>query len=937
MKKINFRLTHFFMCIVPFVIFIPVILSNFFIVKADTDSRMWLLLFVIISAVICIELFLFIKPFFNTWNIKKPISITIHILSVLLSIVLLLFTIINIEELFPAFNNLSRPLIMQQFLFTLGVIALPVFYHLGCLAAISAEKNSFRIVWRQFILPAALPLLGVLFYWFLVTGDGIDSEGLLYIVIVLAVLYPISFFFFLIRALYIFIKSKKVFSLKIKIPFTLLFCLVFPLLGLYLNNKVASFALGNFSHPVFYIIPVLISGLLILSFSKNRYIRLITFALKSLTFIYSLYFFLIFLPFFPLSGLFLIVFGAGFLIMSPVILFFIHFKSLRADFIWLRNHYNKRILVSLIIISSLLIPGAVMSKMFSDKTVLTRALDFIDIPLHEYDNSVHDSVDSVTTKQLAGILAFHDKYIAGNRRMNFISNPGNIPCISALYKKIVLNNFSLGLETIKKLKRFYFGKKSNHVLPVINPSGESFETKVIDFSTEWDEDLKLNKSWVHFETRADTFRREFITHFNINDSVFVHDMYLDISGTREYGLLAERKVSEWVYNSLTSRSIDPAIINYVDSDTLSLKIFPVTQENNRTFGIEFYHFEKFTLDFDGNILSLADNNTNASENTDDAVFLTKGNTAIKKSPVYYFISDYSKNSSRKKSKNKSKNISLKIQEFLLRYGLPGDLSRSYIVAANNRYAAWTKNEYWYEGLESFPVEGGFMAVQLLQSLLLDYTLLNESDSFPVFVFLDGFDLDINEMKDLEPYFTIIPEGLFIYSYGKLQKYSTNEKQTTINLDVINYDKFLELSDQMEINYKEVKKSYDLVTLSRDWKTVFSNTEFISPDKETLEQLNKLNKVYYLTNKDRNSLWRRNINAAFNLHILTPFTSFISLEEEYQKNVLLQKQNEFLKGDHKLSTGNESIRMAGPVDAAAFALVIVFAVILVFRKRKEKNN
>ena len=178
MKKINFRLTHFFMCIVPFVIFIPVILSNFFIVKADTDSRMWLLLFVIISAVICIELFLFIKPFFNTWNIKKPISITIHILSVLLSIVLLLFTIINIEELFPAFNNLSRPLIMQQFLFTLGVIALPVFYHLGCLAAISAEKNSFRIVWRQFILPAALPLLGVLFYWFLVTGDGIDSEGL---------------------------------------------------------------------------------------------------------------------------------------------------------------------------------------------------------------------------------------------------------------------------------------------------------------------------------------------------------------------------------------------------------------------------------------------------------------------------------------------------------------------------------------------------------------------------------------------------------------------------------------------------------------------------------------------------------------------------------------------------------------------------------------
>ena len=186
----------------------------------------------------------------------------------------------------------------------------------------------------------------------------------------------------------------KNYELYWKVPFTILF----PIAGLLVNQGMDNM-FGNFESYWFYFIALFNGILICLPQSENKNIRLLQFIGKSALFGYTLYFFLIFLPFLPFSLLALIFFGAGFLMLAPLILFIIHTNSMFYDFQFLKNFIPKTILNSIIILGLLVFPIYFTIQFRFDKITLDETFNYLYTP--NYSSNY-----KIDTNSLANTLNF---------------------------------------------------------------------------------------------------------------------------------------------------------------------------------------------------------------------------------------------------------------------------------------------------------------------------------------------------------------------------------------------------------------------------------------------------------------------------------------------------------------------------------------------------
>ena len=87
--------------------------------------------------------------------------------------------------------------------------------------------------------------------------------------------------------------------------------------------------------------------------------------------------------------------------------------------------------------------------------------------------------------------------------------------------------------------------------------------------------------------------------------------------------------------------------------------------------------------------------------------------------------------------------------------------------------------------------------------------------------------------------------------------------------------------------------------------------------------------YVLDNKKSHADWVSFVSDSFQANIMTPFTSFIALENESQRKALLQKQQQVLHAAKAFDV-EEEIRMSEP---SLFVVIALLGLVVLARKKQ----
>lgn len=464
-----------------------------------------------------------------------------------------------------------------------------VFYAALLLASAPLPISRSRDVGLTFLL-----LLGIPFFWFCVGRLFSWWVGLSeYFVVPAFVLATILCVMALLRLLVF---------LAVWFPFKggvaqgiliFLVSLAAPIGGLLLNQSIPF--PSDFQDPWVYGMTI-INGLLLLvprlggqAFNRGLWL------LRCALFPFSIYFFVVFLPFLPLSLLAIVAAGAGFLMLAPTGLFLIHLRELihgwRED--WKGSTRLKPFLLGAI--AFLLIPGFYTLGALRDRRDLNQAIEFV----YEADHrgSTHFTGSLVSVKR--GLL-----------QLQRFKQGVQMPFLSDYYNSLVFGGLVLPDAKMNHIHRFFFGKDlepmkersmswfaagargsrgraSNERMTA--PPPRTVEIKDIQVARRIEGGCERAMVSLHLLNRGSS-QAESVTAIQIPEGVFVSGYWLHMGKERVPGRIFERKTAAWVYEMIRDQSRrDPGLLVYLRPELLQLSVFPFAGEEERITEIEFVY------------------------------------------------------------------------------------------------------------------------------------------------------------------------------------------------------------------------------------------------------------------------------------------------------------------------------------------------------------
>jgi hypothetical protein len=176
--------------------------------------------------------------------------------------------------------------------------------------------------------------------------------------IAVSILLMLAFLFFTIRGIFILTFIREDFFNKYRQLLKLIVVFAFPVAGLVANNDLLFNLIStDFSDPWFFILAIVNGIAISLPEKDHKKYRLVIFCIRTISFAYIIYFFLVFLPALPLSAMAILVFGLGLILMSPVILMVFQTKILVSDFVYLYRNYSRRTINIIFMISIFIVPA----------------------------------------------------------------------------------------------------------------------------------------------------------------------------------------------------------------------------------------------------------------------------------------------------------------------------------------------------------------------------------------------------------------------------------------------------------------------------------------------------------------------------------------------------------------------------------------------------
>jgi hypothetical protein len=193
----------------------------------------------------------------------------------------------------------------------------------------------------------------------------------------------LAFLFFTIRVIYVLTYIREDFFNKYRLLIKLMVVCAFPIVGLIANNDLL-FNLISTDHgdPWFFVLAIVNGIAISLPEKDHKKYRLLVFCIRSVSSAYILYFFLLFLPTLPLSAMSILVFGLGFILMSPIILMVFQTKILVGDFIYLYRNYSKRTINVIFMISIFIVPTIAGIVYVDELNFVKRSLGYVMIFLN---------------------------------------------------------------------------------------------------------------------------------------------------------------------------------------------------------------------------------------------------------------------------------------------------------------------------------------------------------------------------------------------------------------------------------------------------------------------------------------------------------------------------------------------------------------------------
>jgi hypothetical protein len=372
--------------------------------------------------------------------------------------------------------------------------------------------------------------------------------------------------------------------------FLFLVGVVAPVGGLWLNSSIP-FPSDFQAWPV-YAMAALNGCVLMLPQSATPGRARLAWLLRCAFFPFILYFFLLFIPFLPLFVVAMIAFGAGFLILTPTVLFLLQGQQVLEGFRLEAARRGRGRAALATIAAMAILPGFFVVGAVWDRTVLRGALDYVYSPDLRQQDHFRGSRSAVE-RSLVHLRDFK----AGVQ----------LPFLTAFYSWAVFDNLVLPDEKMNAMHRAFFGTD----LPPVSDGGISIfsgrpnrrgiaqelaprmvapptNVHLDKLTTTSVRDGTCERTTFHLELQGTSRgQNEFSTLIQIPAGVFISGLRLKIGEEWVPGRLFEKKTAMWVYQKISRvQRCDPAILVYRDPTNIDLKVFPITDSERRFVELE---------------------------------------------------------------------------------------------------------------------------------------------------------------------------------------------------------------------------------------------------------------------------------------------------------------------------------------------------------------
>lgn len=835
------------------------------------------------------------------------------------------------NEIFP--SGIPSWMIPEDLPFYLSMAFMPTIVHGIYVLVISfTQKTTKTKAWHNLLYAGSVPVGWYLFFQIILPlWNGPESGFTEHLMIILMVLSTVLFLFFVMRMALIFTRNNRTKGKSFSQTWIVIFGIIFPVLGLLVNNgelpfssdRIGNNVFGDFTSP-WYLIIVIINGLaLFFSEIRNPRLRLALFVAKSTSLTYVLYFFLIFLPYLPLSVLLIIIFGLGLLLLSPLILLIIQGRSLLDDFDYLRSYYPIKELRILFVTGILLLPAIITFTYWQDRQVLHKAMTYA------FEDDRQSSIEAICLNSLKRTLSNLKTHKSGATLFG-----SNKPILTPYYTWLVLDNMTLSEYKIALLEEVFFGTTQSSFDGRGTPFSRRNQRLKVEtskvVSQYQEEGYWLSTVELQITNQSKQGLSEYVGSFELPEGTWIKDYYLDIEGRREHGILAEKKAATWLYQQIVRGQRDPGILYYLQGRKVAFRIFPFTPSQTRVTGIELIHKE--AIDFHLGDLSIKLGEERLPLPSEGVLSTHHGHYLSKtvkselpvanRTPYFHFLVDCSVGNEKRladyleQAQNIIKNNGFALNTTKISY------INSSVTTADFSNSTTYKPKF----------EGGFFLEKAMKQALTGH-FSDDGSSFPLFVVLSNDLASAVFTNNLADYAFCSPETDKFFSMGpngKLNRHSfINNPLGSLEGDFslkAQFSPSLKWADQQGQTYFITDNGHATIvpdkSISRESGLLLTENWLSALDMQAQWQR------YRLGTDDPQRHWLQLIKSSFQSQIMNPTTSFMALENESQKELLRRKQEQVLSGKSSFDLGDDVQRMSEP---DWWILLIALGLILWFKK------
>ncbi len=935
--------------IIPQLILLAVNLHSYGIVKGNMDDTQKLLGAQILSVELVMMLLFLAIPLIMFF-LKKKIPWAVNFIFLAVSVGYLCFFVIKSAHLIP--QSVQTWILPEERIIFYQFIAIcpAVFYSIIRIVAVD-----FRIsAGRDIAITAGMAALPPFFFYIFAMMPGHIfhipyslSSILLPVFLVISTLVMIFAVSRLILIMYNLMQRK---SQNLTVVLYIIFGLAMPIGGLILNYFIPFPA--DFQSAGIYFFTFLNGIFLAIPTVKNERINTAAAICRFALYPFTLYFFFIFLPFLPLSLPLIVIAGAGFLILSPTILFILHTKKISHDF---KYSFRNIIFKNKIFIASAsicILPLLITVNALMHKLAINQAIDYI----YEADYVKNTEFKGSTYLVKNGLLSIRDMK-AGIY----------LPFISGYYEWLVFDNMVMPDKKLVHLYKAFFGEdipeikrsnfsgnfgplfgmqsswSSNIEAETVFSNSTDVTISSIDHKTLSEQGFKKTSVTINMKNYS-KFETEFRTSISLPEGAFVSGYWLNIDNDKVPGKLFDKKTAMWVYEMIKNTRRDPGLLYYNDNRTLHLKVFPFSGGQRRITEIEFIYPDTISgsIKIGGQSIVLNKENNRVSpviSSMNDghvSLLLPGGHNREKykilRKPYLHFVIDWSAKSNLTKE-----NIIDKIEAIAQKYP---DVKYCSITLANYETLNITGGiisldliqKLRYKNLQnSLTPQGGFCRDRAIKEILLSYQTYTSDKNrlidgylyYPqIYVIRDSKSFTITE--DNMQYFTSLlcdVNGYYqLTDNNQAEKISFDGlqlkeiKKTPILVKQIVETKggiqhpFTQQPGSSKLFFCDVKDNNFFVQIFNPQKNSFENFNPVQNISSTTIyasalQVNALSLKKVYNPSLTSDLLPEIVSMSKKTGILTPATTYIVVENNAQWEMLTLKEKQKLEGKDVYEPGS----------------------------------